>query len=385
MTKVLKKRVSLKVSPDAESQKMSKEEAAEMELERQKKEAEGWMNEKMRRKLLQPYRIQAGLVPQVVTNCLPTPLTGMSGLGFLFGKSSPKDLKGPPAAAIRLANLNINAVKTIKRRFDKIDNLDEGKISSLEFMEFVQLEDTAFARELIESILLGIADLTDKAVMEFPAFVLATVLICTFSRDQIMFRVFQIFDADGSGFLDVAEMHKLGEAVNAMGTGVDFKKKVAQLNSNSDLGVLDFTDFKKLNLSFPLLFYPVFKLQDLLRKKTLGASTWRRMVDKWDAAEKKRALLLGVDPEALSDQLTSLNDWFEEQKALKAGGRSTKLKGAGFAVMAGKKETTEQKLQRLGRVPPGGGFKPPGERKKASKLTKEDKVALTLARGATTK
>ena len=110
---------------------MSKEEAAEMELERQKKEAEGWMNEKMRRKLLQPYRIQAGLVPQVVTNCLPTPLTGMSGLGFLFGKSSPKDLKGPPAAAIRLANLNINAVKTIKRRFDKIDNLDEGKVTTI--------------------------------------------------------------------------------------------------------------------------------------------------------------------------------------------------------------------------------------------------------------
>jgi hypothetical protein len=53
---------------------------------------------------------------------------------------------------------------------------------------------------------------------------------------------------------------------------------VALLNTNDNPEILDFNDFAKLNKFFPLLFYPAFKLQDVLRKKTLGVAAWRKKV-----------------------------------------------------------------------------------------------------------
>ena len=43
---------------------------------------------------------------------------------------------------------------------------------------------------------------------------------------------------------------------------------------NPTLGMLDFNEFMVINDRFPMIFFPAFKIQDTLRKGTLGASRW---------------------------------------------------------------------------------------------------------------
>ena len=54
---------------------------------------------------------------------------------------------------------------------------------------------------------------------------------------------------------------------------------------------------------FPMIFDPAFKIQDNLRKRTLGVSTWRSMIDKFDATEKAKGEGKG---RSLHDQLTEI-------------------------------------------------------------------------------
>jgi hypothetical protein len=40
---------------------------------------------------------------------------------------------------------------------------------------------------------------------------------------------------------------------------------------------------------FPMAFFPVFRMQDALRRKTLSSDTWNRLVADYDRGEQLRA------------------------------------------------------------------------------------------------
>jgi len=85
------------------------------------------MNSTMQKQLLAPYTIAAGVVPMSITRCLPKAITGTSA--WLFGTPANKDIKGIPAAAIRLLKLTVSDVRKIKKAFDRIDEDEKGKVS----------------------------------------------------------------------------------------------------------------------------------------------------------------------------------------------------------------------------------------------------------------
>jgi len=64
-----------------------------------------------------------------------------------------------------------------------------------------------------------------------------------------------------------------------------------------------------------MVFWPAMKIQDMLRKRTLGVDAWLAIIDKWDAKEKARAEILGRRPIPLVDNIEKLGGWYEEQKA----------------------------------------------------------------------
>ena len=40
------------------------------------------------------------------------------------------------------------------------------------------------------------------------------------------------------------------------------------------LGVINFEEFQKLNIRYPMILYPCFRLQDRIQKATLGEAHW---------------------------------------------------------------------------------------------------------------
>ena len=51
-------------------------------------------------------------------------------------------------------------------------------------------------------------------------------------------------------------------------------------------GLIDYNEFCELERRYPLILFPAFRLQDSLQRKSLGESTWLRIIENY--SEQKR-------------------------------------------------------------------------------------------------
>mmetsp|Transcript_26830 Transcript_26830/g.54931 ORF Transcript_26830/g.54931 Transcript_26830/m.54931 type:complete len:348 (-) Transcript_26830:170-1213(-) len=282
--------------------------------------AASYMDNNMKRKLGRPYKVTFGLVPNSITESLPPFIVRSSTL--LFGNPATKALRGMPAAAMRMLRLSPSQVKAIKKSFDSIDMEKTGEISVPEFIYFLEAKDTLFVRLFLNKALLGFSDVNATGVMSFADFTLATCVVCSFSKDQLLYRIFCAYDVDSSGHLDHKEMETLTKSVLDMaGDGKGFNGNLqsfvdSELDKGED-GSIDFDELVAINLNFPLVFYPAFKVQEELRKRTAGgARPWLAAMAKWDAKEKARCKADETrTAQSMADQLEKLGEWYREQKA----------------------------------------------------------------------
>ena len=140
-----------------------------------------------------------------------------------------------------------------------------------------------------------IADSDGNGSLTFDEFILGVCIVCTLTRDQLLYFVFRCFDLDNSGGLSTHEFVLMSEAVNEAGGGFfdgNFAQLVDKFDANGD-GNVDFGEFlmvKKIVTShrlssilitmhevqgistmpcrlpphqvdtyFPMAFYPVFR------------------------------------------------------------------------------------------------------------------------------
>lgn len=54
-------------------------------------------------------------------------------------------------------------------------------------------------------------------------------------------------------------------------------------------GNVDFGEFLLVDTYFPMAFYPVFRMQDALTRKTLSPDIWNRLIADYDRMENRRA------------------------------------------------------------------------------------------------
>lgn len=123
-------------------------------------------------------------------------------------------------------------------------------------------------------------DINSKQRIDFDEFVAFALVYCMYTRDDVLKLCFDHFDADKSGFIDEDEFVALCRAVNngePLFEG-NFRHALAKVDLNAD-GIVDFDEFKALDKRMPLILYPAFRLQDNLQKKTLGATTWLRIME----------------------------------------------------------------------------------------------------------
>lgn len=83
----------------------------------------------------------------------------------------------------------------------------------------------------------------------------------------------------------------------------NIQKAFESFDANAD-GLIDFDEFKELNRRYPMLTFPIFRLQDQMQRKTLGQSRWTKILREKAKRERIEAYKLAHDgdmpPEARS-------------------------------------------------------------------------------------
>jgi Ca2+-binding EF-hand superfamily protein len=319
---------------DAAEQK-EKEQAARV------KTAANYMNEKQMKETMAPFELPSGRL--MFRCCLPRYLRETMLLNIAGGHT----LSGTPAAAIRLIKLKPHELRRIRKAFHKMDNQHYNFISIAEFIHFLKCKDTTFLRKILQHCISTGADIDASGKLELGEFFLAVTVLCTFTRDQLLHATFVAFDVDKSGYLDREEMAALATAVQSVSGAANFASSnmselVDLLDKDGD-GVVSEQEFYQLGDLFPAVFHPVFRLQDRLRKATLGVTRWRRLVEAFDRQERSRAATLkgyeGGDPISFADYLVKMGSWkrvkqraVREKKAAEALALKKAAASAGLLV-----------------------------------------------------
>ncbi|KAH8095484.1 hypothetical protein JL720_2786 [Aureococcus anophagefferens] len=138
-------------------------------------------------------------------------------------------------ACVHILGVSEDQLRLLYKEFGKEDADDSGTISEDEFMALLGATDTGFTRALVHAVVWGWAGCgdSDSKQLTFSDYVLACCTVCTLSRKQLMFLVFELFDGDRSGGIEVAEFRKLDHVVRDLG-GALFPDDYAALGDAYD-------------------------------------------------------------------------------------------------------------------------------------------------------
>jgi len=181
-------------------------------------------------------------------------------------------------------------------RFCWIDIDGSNSIELEEFLRYFELEDMFFTRRIFRII-----DVDNSGALDFVEFVLSLYNYCTFDWEGLVRFTFELFDADGDESLDVEELENLVQLVH--GRKIDDRvsavmERIEQDQHNKG-GALGFEDFQHFCRLFPVLVYPLVRIQMSMRQKLLGEGFWinesLRMSKRLQSRGKKNVLHSLVD------------------------------------------------------------------------------------------
>lgn len=186
---------------------------------------------------------------------------------FRFKKELPK-LSKTLRGILDTLGLNESQVFKLYRNFQRISG-NKSEITRSDFLKALDEEESHISQSLFKMTL------KESDCIAFDAFVRICTCWCLYSREDILKFCFDCFDADASGFIDEDEFKALSYAVNK-GSPVfpgNFTSALQMVDENGD-GVIDFLEFKDLDKRFPLILFPVFRLQEKIQNITLGQRNW---------------------------------------------------------------------------------------------------------------
>jgi len=192
---------------------------------------------------------------------------------FKIFSTPPVEIKDPEAnKVVKALGLSQKQLRHLRTIFDTIDIDRAGSIDQKEFLDMLEEKEGPFTDALFKLV-----DADNSGTIDFGEFLRSFLIYGIYNREDILLFCFQIFDADRSGAIDEEEFIELANVVNGatpMFPG-NFKTALEQFDSNSD-GLINFEEFKSMDKRFPLLFFPAFRLQDQMQKKTLGLKAWKK-------------------------------------------------------------------------------------------------------------
>ena len=119
-----------------------------------------------------------------------------------------------------------------------------------------------------------------RHLSEFDEFVAICGSFCMWSQHEILQFCFQTFDADGGGTIDEEEFKPWQRQSHTRTISGNFARHSKNLTRDGD-GLIDFGEFVTMNRRYPMVLFPMFRLQD----KMQSAARSEALEPNYEAAE----------------------------------------------------------------------------------------------------
>lgn len=207
--------------------------------------------------------------------------TGDASLKELYGDASAKKevpLQSNGATIERLVSIlsgGLNKIKPsqVKKVYKRFQDIDKDKSGAIDFHEFclaLDMDDNALTRQMFR-----VFDMDDSGTIEVKEFIVVLSRYTTASKTEKIKFAFMMFDENGSGLLERAELVTLLKATSGLVDGLtdaeleDRADKVYEfLNLDRDAPI-HYEDFLKLAQTNTGLIFPVDQPQFHLKGVTL--------------------------------------------------------------------------------------------------------------------
>ena len=192
---------------------------------------------------------------------------------FVFGVNENISGQGHEAEEsfekLRLTSGDVNKLYSC---FMVLDADGSGEIDLPEFYGFFKMVPSPFADRVFTLL-----DADGSGEIDFMEFVLCLWNYCSFNMPRLVRFAFELYDGDDSGVLEMNEIELLIKDVygGKLDNNPRIERILTLLDADGD-GEVTYSEFKGFNSQYPILLFPAYRMQEILRSKILGRRYWER-------------------------------------------------------------------------------------------------------------
>jgi Ca2+-binding EF-hand superfamily protein len=156
--------------------------------------------------------------------------------------------------------------------FCKIDRSSQGQISIDDFHSFYQIDETPFSKKVFTMM-----DTDGSGMISFHEFILSIWSYLSLDLDSLAKFSFQLYDYDNSNFMEMNEVNAMIACVYGSGTSRENSeriKKILEKMETTNEGRISLDQFVIFSKQYPMLMYPAFMMQSILRRGIFGEAYW---------------------------------------------------------------------------------------------------------------
>ena len=196
-----------------------------------------------------------------------TPATTKTTMGCSASRAPVPDER--TQQTIDMLKMTAKDMGVMWQKFSKFDKDKSGTIDIDEFYKLIGEKRSLFADSIFELI-----DLDGNDTLDFGEFIQTCGTFCMFGRDDVRKFCFYIFDKDKNGYIEQDELTALIDLLHENELEINCKSALMKFDTNGD-GKIDFGEFTIMDISYPMLLYPAYRLQESMMARTLGGKWWK--------------------------------------------------------------------------------------------------------------
>ena len=173
------------------------------------------------------------------------------------------------------------------KMFESVDKDHSGSINLDEFFALMDLDWSSFAMKAFQNMDIDKEGAGQNNELEFSEFFVGLWNYCTLERKSLIKFSFDLYDRDGSGSIEMAEMRQLVKAVFGSRKLDEQTMKVMSSIDIDNSGTIRFSEFQAMERKHQSLLFPAFRLQEKMQKQALGVAYWKK-------ATKRRQKAIGA-------------------------------------------------------------------------------------------